>query len=114
VNDNDFQALYEQVFSIVVILLNILIIIHGKQVKSSIWIMDLGANICIINDKSLFTDFRTLEYKIGTTNDKNGIQVLGRGKMTLTLYIDREETANLNLTTIVYALSVRCNILLIS
>jgi hypothetical protein len=88
--------------------------IHGKQVKSSMWIVDSGANICIVNNKNLFTDFRALEYEIGTADDGNGIQVLGGGKVTLTLCVDGEETADLNLTTVAYAPSARCNILSMS
>lgn len=111
---NDLQVLCEHVFSTAEISLKTIMTVHDRQVKSSIWIVDSGANICIVNDKSLFTDFRTLSYKIGTADDDNGIQVVGGGNVTITLCVDGEETADLNLSTVAYAPNARCNILSMS
>lgn len=91
-----------------------LMMLNKQSVKSSTWIVDSGANICIVNDKELFTDFRALSYKIGTADDQLGISVQGGGKVTLSLCVDGEETADLELTSVAYAPSARCNILSLS
>lgn len=92
----------------------ILMMLNKQSVKSSIWIVDSGANVCIVNDKSLFTDFRALTYKIGTADDDAGIQIKGGGKVTISLCVDGEETADLTLTAVAYAPKARCNILSLS
>ncbi|KAK4546904.1 hypothetical protein LTR36_001636 [Oleoguttula mirabilis] len=83
-------------------------VFSGAKIKQS------GANICIVNDKKWFKEFRALDFTIGTADEDVQIRVEGGGTIELPLCVDGEETVDLVLTTVAYAPNARCNILSLS
>lgn len=64
----------------------IMMILSEPGKPNDAWIVNSGANICIANDKSWFSDFRPLTYQIGTADtlsNSNGLKVEGSGNVDL-------------------------------
>lgn len=81
--------------------------------RSSKWIVDSGANVCIANDKSWFSEFQKITYTVGTANN-GGLHIEGAGTVLLQLTIDDNEPVELELHNVAYAQDARCNILSLS
>ncbi|OAQ57917.1 integrase core domain-containing protein [Pochonia chlamydosporia 170] len=77
------------------------------------WIVDSGANVCIANDKSWFSEFQKIAYTVGTAGD-GGLRIAGAGTVPLHLITDGNETVELELHNVAYAQDARCNILSLS
>lgn len=81
--------------------------------RSSSWILDSGANVCITNDKACFSEFRKTTYTVGTANN-GGLRIEGAGTVLLQLTTDGNEPVELELHNVAYAQDARCNILSLS
>lgn len=81
--------------------------------RSSSWILDSGANVCIANDKAWFSEFRKTTYTVGTANN-GGLRIEGAGTVLLQLTTDGNEPVELELHNMTYAQDARCNILSLS
>jgi hypothetical protein len=81
--------------------------------RSSKWIVDSGANVCIANDKAWFSEFQKVTYTVGTANN-GGLHIEGAGTVLLQLTTDGDEPVELELHNVAYAQDARCNILSLS
>lgn len=81
--------------------------------RSSMWIVDSGANVCIANDKAWFSEFQKITYTVGTANN-GGLHIEGTGTVLLQLITDGNEPVELELHHVAYARDARCNILSLS
>jgi len=81
--------------------------------RSSKWIVDSGANICIANDKSWFSDLQKVTYTVGTANN-GGLDIEGAGTVPLQLITNDNDPVELELHNVAYARDARCNILSLS
>ena len=81
--------------------------------RSSKWIVDSGANVCIANDKAWFSEFQKITYTVGTANN-GGLHIEGAGTVLLQLATDGNEPVELELHNVAYAQDARCNILSLS
>lgn len=81
--------------------------------RSSKWIVDLGANVCIANDKAWFSEFQKMTYTVGTANN-GGLHIKGAGTVLLKLTTDGDTPVELELRNVAYAQDARCNILSLS
>ena len=86
---------------------------HDAVERSSKWIVDSGANVCIANDKAWFSEFQKIAYTVGTANN-GGLHIEGTGTVLLQLTTDRDEPVELELHHVAYAQDARCNILSLS
>ena len=86
----------------------------GTSDGLSSWIMDSGATLCIVKDRSLFTDFRSISYNVGTANDPNALRIEGGGKILIHLINENNDVIPLSLSNVAYAPSARFNILSLS
>jgi hypothetical protein len=81
--------------------------------RSSKWIVDSGANVCIANDKAWFSEFQKITYTVGTANN-GSLHIEGAGTVLLQLTTDGNEPVELELHNVAYAQDARCNILSLS
>ena len=81
--------------------------------RSSKWIVDSGANVCIANDKAWFSEFQKITYTVGTANN-GGLHIEGAGTVLLQLTTNGNEPVELELHNVAYAQDARCNILSLS
>ena len=81
--------------------------------RSSKWIIDSGANVCIANDKAWFSEFQKVIYTVGTANN-GGLHIEGAGTVLLKLTSDKHDLVELELHNVAYAQDARCNILSLS
>jgi len=81
--------------------------------RSSKWIIDSGASICIANDKSWFSDFQKMTYTVGTANN-GGLHIEGAGTVPLPLTTNNNDPVELELHNVAYARDARCNIISLS
>ncbi len=100
-----------QVFSVADISRSTMMMLHNADVSTTTTIMDSSANICIVNNKNLFDDFRELHMPIGTAEEDAQLQISEGVTVTLHLCVNGEETVDIALTTVVYAPIARCNII---
>ncbi|SMR63769.1 unnamed protein product [Zymoseptoria tritici ST99CH_3D1] len=79
-------------------------------------ILDSGASIVLVNDKSLFTDFREIRYTVGTANDPDALTIEGGGTVSFKLFDqeDPDEPTILTLGNVAYAPDARFNIISVS
>ena len=75
--------------------------------RSSKWILDSGANVCIANNKAWFSEFQKITYTVGTANN-GGLHIEGTGTVLLQLTIDGNEPVELELHNVAYAQDARC------
>lgn len=66
------------------------LIVKDAKVNLDRWILDLGANICIINNKKWFTNYRNFSYTISTISAKESLLIEGNG--TVSLFIDLNDS----------------------
>lgn len=90
--------------------------VNSGAFHKTAWIIDSGANVCLCNDKKWFKEgsFRPLNKPIGNANDSKGMRIEGMGIVNLSLYVQGEKTADLELTSVAYVPSVRGNIISVS
>jgi hypothetical protein len=81
--------------------------------RSSKWIVDSGANVCIANDKAWFSEFQKMTYTVGTANN-GGLHIEGAGTVILQLTTHGDKPVELELRNVAYARDARCNILSLS
>lgn len=92
----------------------VMMILQDGDIRSSRWIVDLGANVFLVNKKRWFTDFRSFSYPIGTARNDSKFLIKGEGTINLSLAVKGEPLVTLELHNVTYALSARCNIISMS
>ena len=78
------------------------------------WIVDTGASMHLVNDRSMFKEFHTAELTIGTANNENSMEILGGGTVELSILTSSGDVVDFELSECAYAPSSRCNLLSIS
>ncbi|KAG9511488.1 hypothetical protein KCV07_g10138, partial [Aureobasidium melanogenum] len=92
-----------------------LMMIKDMEVDSDRWILDSGANICIVNDKKWFTHYRSFSYPIGTANVEDTLHIEGNGTVSLSVSTGQgDESIQFEIHHVAYAPAARCNIVSVS
>ena len=82
--------------------------------QNSLMILDSGASICLVNDKSFFTQLTLDKYTVGTANDPNAMTISGTGTIKITLCDDRQGPTPMTIGNVCYAPDSRFNIISMS
>ncbi|CAK1358438.1 unnamed protein product [Cercospora beticola] len=81
-----------------------------KSLDRNTWIVDTGANMHFVNDKKWFADFSDFTEEAGTANGTGNMKIQGGGSVKLP-FLTSDGFFELNLSSVAYVPTLRCNIL---
>ncbi|PIA89589.1 Retrovirus-related Pol polyprotein from transposon TNT 1-94 [Cercospora beticola] len=81
-----------------------------KSLDRNTWIVDIGANMHFVNDKKWFADFSDFTEEAGTANGTGNMKIQGGGSVKLP-FLTSDGFFELNLSSVAYVPTLRCNIL---
>lgn len=85
--------------------------VREGSLSENTWLVDSGAQVHIVNDRSIFTKFAPLDMKIGTASEGQSLKIEGGGVVQITVETSSGEQCLLELNDVTYAPESRCNLL---
>ncbi len=83
----------------------------SSDISPNLWIADTAASTHIVNDRRLFSKFKSVDLSIGTAEKDTSLAIKGAGTAHITMLPETHEQVDFSLTQAAYAPSSTCNLL---
>lgn len=79
--------------------------------SNDVWLLNSGASVHVVNDRSLFIEYKDAKSSVGTCQDGTALEIIGRGIVQIEVVSTTDVVTVLQLNNVAYAPKARCNLL---